>query len=385
MIVGRWYALGSAESTEAILHFPGGSLVELHVSGQVVLSCHINDIAVSDRLGNVERKLTFTNIGIFSTADNNAVDQALGHVQPLNRVIHYLETHMLAVIIAIVFTIALGVGFFKWGVPWASETIAHALPHKTNELIAKQTLTFLDDYWFEESQLSEERKKSIRQHFYDELVPLDERNQSINYQLHFRSWTQGDKEIPNAFALPSGDIILTDQFVTLTDNQTEVDAVLLHEIGHVVERHSLERLVQGTLVTTLVMLVSGDSSGIADLGLGLGAVLVSSHYSREHELEADTYAFEQMLKAQKDPIAFSKIMGRMEEYVAEVFSHSSVEDDSAEGVEQGAHQDTEVVSDELVDYLSTHPPTAERQQNATRYSECFRQGLLQCDVGEAAE
>jgi len=397
MVNGRWYASGGAAQVDATLHVDG-ELLEVKIHNDTVLSCHMHDVSVSDRLGNVERKLTFPNIGIFTTPDNNGVDHAFRRSRRTNAFIHYLETHIVAVIIALVFTIALALSFFRWGIPWVSETVAHLLPHKTNELIAEQTLSFLDDYWFEDSEISAERQAEIRQHFSAKLVPLDERNKGIHYQLHFRSWKKDDKGIPNAFALPSGDIIVTDQFVRLATNQDEMDSVLLHEIGHVIERHSLEMVVQGTLVTTIVMLVSGDSSGIADAGLGLGALLLSSHYSREHESEADTYAFTQMLVAGIDPIAFSTIMSKMDQYVTDTFyateenpDEQTAENDKTQQVTQQNEQaeietaeETKDIhvseEDNLLNYLSTHPSTDARQKNAQRYSECFKQGLTRCDV-----
>jgi Zn-dependent protease with chaperone function len=388
IITGGWYASGGAAQVAATLHIDG-ELLEVKIQNDVALSCHIRDVDLSDRLANVERKLAFTNIGIFTTPDNNSVDQAFRECRRINALVHFLETHMPAVIIALVFTIALAISFFRWGIPWVSETVAHLLPHKTNELIAEQTLSFLDEYWFEDSEISAERQAEIRQHFSAKLVPLDERNKGIHYQLHFRSWKKDDKGIPNAFALPSGDIIVTDQFVRLATNQDEMDSVLLHEIGHVIERHSLEMVVQGTLVTTIVMLVSGDSSGIADAGLGLGALLLSSHYSREHESEADTYAFTQMLVAGIDPIAFSTIMGKMDQYITDTFYSAAkypVEHQEGEQDKGSLNQQTEAEEssfnnpDEFLDYLSTHPSTDERQQNAQHYSDCFKQGLLSCEA-----
>ncbi|EGG94351.1 hypothetical protein IMCC1989_52 [gamma proteobacterium IMCC1989] len=413
IISGHWYASGSAAQVAAALHIDN-DVVEVKTGGDVVLSCHLRDVGVSDRLGNIERKLTFVDIGIFSTQDNAAIDSAFGSLQKSNRCIHFLETHMAAVLVALIFTIAVGFSFFRWGIPWASETVAHALPHKTNELIAAESLDFLDEYWFGESEIDEQRQAKIRDHFRTQLLPLDETNKGINYRLHFRSWDHNDKKIPNAFALPSGDIILTDQFVLLTKNQDEMDSVLLHEIGHVVHRHSLEMVIQSTLVTTIVMLVTGDSSGIADVGLGLGALLVSSHYSRNHESEADVYAFEKMLVAGIDPQAFSLIMGRMDEYMEKTFhaaevdsgievnadSHGGTDDDIGIDTESTAKSDVDANTEngqeenvnviektgntsdynDLMNYLSTHPETEARQKKAQQYSECFKQGLTVCDV-----
>jgi|GEM_PF-1479320 len=57
-----------------------------------------------------------------------------------------------------------------------------------------------------------------------------------HYQLRFREmpgWDD-DTQIANAFALPSGDILVTDRLMEMAGKPEELDAILLHEIGHVV-------------------------------------------------------------------------------------------------------------------------------------------------------
>lgn len=407
MIVnGVWYQLGSAEKSLATLCVDSDCLVVTIQadnsdgvnSVERSIKYTISDVDVSDRLGNIERKLHFGTEGVFATKDNAAIDEIYRHHKKFNRWIHKVESHLGAVFVALAFTIALGVSFFVWGIPWASGKIANLLPHKANEIIAAEALTFLDDYWFDETTIPAQRQAEIRQHFTNTLLPLDTLNNGINYRLHFRNWSDDGKDIPNAFALPSGDIILTDQFIKLTENQNEMDSVLLHEIGHVVHRHTLKMVVQGTLVTTIVMLVTGDGSGLADMGAGLGALLVSNHYARGHESEADTYAFENMLKAGIDPQAFASIMNRMDIYMAQTFRTAKQESDAnteaSDAVDKGREDKNIEASDAeasdtensdintAMNYLSTHPRTEERVRKAQQYSKCFRRGLMSCEVDE---
>ena len=198
----------------------------------------------------------------------------------------------------------------------------------------------------------------IRKHFQETLAPLN-KSKKIVYKLHFRQW----EDIPNALALPSGDIILTDKFVELCENQNQVDAVLLHEMGHVVHRHGLEMLIESTFISVAVMFIVGDVNGVADMGVGLGSLLVSSSYSREHENEADHYAFEKMLQLGIDPIAFTDIMGKMSHYLEDNNTTKREEEE-----------------DQLSVYLSTHPETQLRMQRAKQYSECFKKGLKTCEI-----
>jgi predicted Zn-dependent protease len=120
-------------------------------------------------------------------------------------------------------------------------------------------------------------------------------------------------------------------------------------------------LIEGTFVTVAVMMMTGDGSGMGDMGVGLGSALVSSAYSRGHESEADEYAFKKMLQAHIDPKSFSNIMNRMTSYMTEDTNASNENEE-----------------DNVLDYFSSHPSTQKRVDLANRYSECFKQGLSVC-------
>ena len=381
-IHGKWHEAGSAAQLDAILRVEN-SRFTLIIEGDSKIFGELDALSVSDRLGNIERKLSLNDGSVFATRDNGAVDSLLSKKNSFNGVLHKLESHYGWVAIALVVTIITSGAFLKWGIPWTSTKLANALPHKTNELIASHTLDFLDDYFFErDSDVSLTRAAEIRNHFKTKLVPLDENNKEIEYKLHFRKWEMGDVAIPNALALPSGDIILTDKFVELSQSQDEIDSVLLHEMGHIVYRHTLKMVIEGTLLTTAVMIATGDSSGLADMGLGLGTLLVSSNYSRGHESEADIYAFKKMLQANIDPQAFSDIMNRMTDYMEESLSETAHQQGDhkaqSETKEQYDSQIQKKHSESILDYLSSHPNTSKRVAQAKHYSQCFEQKILDC-------
>ncbi|MBX2848458.1 MAG: M48 family metallopeptidase [Acidiferrobacterales bacterium] len=395
MIKGKWYAKGSAAQRDAVLHLDQDYFT-LNISAVDTLEGRVSELKINDRLGNVERKITLKDGSIFATFENDSVDALTSKSSFVNGFLHHIESNLAWVAVALIVTILTTGAFFKWGLPWSSNKIAHALPHKTNEIIASHTLDFLDEYFFEEnSDVDPEIAEQIRRHFHANLVPLEIIATDIEYRLHFRKWEFDEEGIPNALALPSGDIVLTDKFVELCENQNEIDAVLLHEMGHVVHRHSLQMLIQGTLITTIIMVATGDSNGLADLGLGLGSVLIASGYSRGHETEADIYAFEKMLKAGVDPQAFSTIMDRMTQYMEDLGEESQ---DFEETAESEGQTDKPVKSDEpstsgesgegaklaeqqkssFLDYLASHPNTDDRIALANHYSECFHKALDVC-------
>ena len=343
-----------------------------------------SQVMISDRLGQTERKLTLADGSLFTTQNNEAIDTLVnsnknsdvGSKWRLR--LHRHETKLTSVLTMLVITIAVVFGFIKWGLPWTSQAVAHALPQKTGEFIGDQSLDFMDRYFLQPTQISEAKQQQIISRFNTRLRPFGG-DDNIQYQLHFRDMKIGGESQPNAFALPSGDIILTDKFVALSENNDEIDAVLLHEMGHVVERHSLEMLTQNSLTTMIVILVLGNPDGISELATGLGTALVSNHYSREYETEADEFAFNRMLKIGIDPQAFVDILSRMEEYstVAENTEDGNKSENKRE--QETKANDEAVEEDKISDFLSTHPSTQLRIKMAEKYSKCFAQGLTVCE------
>ena len=106
-----------------------------------------------------------------------------------------------------------------------------------------------------------------------------------------------DMPIPNALALPEGQIFVSRGVLVLVNTEDELAGILAHEIAHVEEHHADER--QGlVLVTSPIRLgaeIAGWATGLIIPGLGeaisdLGESttgLVLAPYSREQEREAD--------------------------------------------------------------------------------------------------
>lgn len=368
MIYGQWYATGSAVSLNATFSITTSHQYLLEIENGIKYQGLLAELNIGSRLGNTQRKITLKDASVFSTRENDFIDKLIKKYLQNNNLLYTLESKLLMVFIALFVTILFVFIFFKWGLPWGSNKIAHSLPHQTNEIISQHTLKFLDKHIFHKSKLSKKKQIYISNHFHTKLVPLNDKNKAINYKIHFRIWGEENSSIPNALALPSGDIILTDKFIELSKNQDEIDAVLLHEMGHVVHRHGLQMLIEGTFITVAVMIIVGDSNAFVDMGVGLGSLLLSSAYSRSYESQADDYAFSQMLKANIDPIAFYNIMNRMKHYMEKGTTKKLEKNDK---------------STNILDYISSHPNTKERVKIAKLYSQCFKKGLSICNIPQA--
>lgn len=112
----------------------------------------------------------------------------------------------------------------------------------------------------------------------------------------------------NAFALPGGKLGVYTGLLKAAHNQHQLAAVLGHEIGHVLARHSNERVSQEFAVEQALGLIQAlavpqSPTGRLLMGaLGVGAqVGVLMPFSRIQEAEADVIGLELMARAGFDP------------------------------------------------------------------------------------
>lgn len=298
------------------------------------------ELTLSPRIGNTPRYLHLPDDGVFETTDNDGVDRLgkqLG--QHSSRWIHRLENHLGLILTAVLVTAAT-VGFtFVYGVPWASQAIAKALPDAVAEQVGDSTLNTLDDLWFEPSSLPQARQQALQSHFAPLLQPVG--GQTL--EVLFRS---SEAIGANAMALPNGTLIFTDNLVELAEDDNELTAILAHEIGHVAHRHGMKGVVQSSLTTWLIVMMTGDISAFSDTTVALPAILMSLSYSRNLEREADTYALEMLRANDIAPEHFANIMKRL------MAASGEPENADAEGESW----------QRISDMLSTHPVTSQRIQ-----------------------
>ena len=122
--------------------------------------------------------------------------------------------------------------------------------------------------------------------------------------LRGQSWevTVFVDDTPNAFALPGGKIGVHTGLFKVAKNRAQLAAVLAHEVGHVVAKHSAERVSQG-MVAQLGVSVAGAAYGQAAGNLlaqaaTLGVILP---FSRNQESEADDIGLIYMARAGYNP------------------------------------------------------------------------------------
>jgi predicted Zn-dependent protease len=119
----------------------------------------------------------------------------------------------------------------------------------------------------------------------------------------------------NAFALPGGFVYVNRGLIEITRSMSELAGVLGHEIGHVIQRHSVEQMGlhagANIGVAVLCALTSACESGVGQLAIEMGGSLVLTRYSRRDEFEADSEAVENVLRVGIDPQGVPQFFERL--------------------------------------------------------------------------
>ena len=96
-----------------------------------------------------------------------------------------------------------------------------------------------------------------------------------------------DAKIINAFALPGGQIFITYALFSKLENTDQLAGVLGHEIGHVVGRHSADRMSKQGLTEGILNGVAVGFDPNTAQGAAAIANVINMKYGREDELESD--------------------------------------------------------------------------------------------------
>ncbi|MCE9615500.1 MAG: M48 family metalloprotease [Lentisphaerae bacterium] len=150
-----------------------------------------------------------------------------------------------------------------------------------------------------------------------------------------------NNSVPNAWALPGGKMAINRGLLTALHSESELAAVLGHEIVHVAARHGAKSVERGTLLQVGLLGIGlaaqdRDYEQIVLAGSGAVAGLTSLTFSRRDELQADKYGIAYMSRAGYDLQAAVTLQ--------ELFVKLSSGQDSGW----------------LAGWLSTHPPSPER-------------------------
>lgn len=305
-------------------------------------SYRLSKLAVSERLDHAPRILRLPDGGFIHSSDPG-LDRLLrknGYREP--GVVRW-QMQWQRSLLALVSLLTVLIAGYQWGLPWAADTLAQRLPDSIGQSIGDEQLAMIDDGFMEPSRLAAAEQDRLRNLFAQLKQP---RGEKTAYRLEFRRSKMG----PNAFALPNGVIIMTDEMVAAARNDQAVLAVLGHELGHVQRRHSLRRLVQAAGVGAVMHLLVGDVSSML---AAAPAFMLDQKYSRDFEREADGYAIDMM---RENNISLSP-MADLFEKLGDMHEHDHAEEEASPPKRRTRGK---ARRDKPLEYLSSHPSDEER-------------------------
>lgn len=329
-----WYDGRGSRGRATRLSQPAQDTLRVESEG-MALEFAVAEVELSPRLGRMPRTLHLPGEGHLELADSPLLDRWIPTSSRVEAAAHWLEQRRSAAIGAGLATVLGVVFFFQVALPWMANRLAPMIPQAMERTITRQAMALIDRVHTDPSRLPADRRAQLQQQFATLVADLP---READFRLEFRS---APKLGPNAFALPDGLVVVTDELVALVESDDELVAVLAHEAGHHEHRHGMRQALQSSAVVVVAGFLFGDLSGTGSLSVSIPVLLLESGFSRRHEAEADQFAFALLKRRGRSPNDFGTVMARLA-------SHHGEQDMGA------------------VSYLSTHPASAERIEAAKR-------------------
>lgn len=265
----------------------------------------LGQVRISDRLARVPRFLYLPDGASIETADNDAVDALVAPRgrHRLNVVIDWLERRSRVAALAAVLLVVSVASLGYFGLPIAARRAAHAVPANIERQAGEAALHTLSGM-LGQSQLDRKARQRVAAQM-DRVSRA--RKLSSAPRLEYRSMGQ----FPNAFALPGGILVVSDELVKLATDD-ELAAVLAHETAHWQLRHGAQIVFRSSAALLVVSMVTGDLSTLTGFAASLPVLLLQRGYSREFEEEADAYAVATLKQAGIDPRHLATILTKLQ-------------------------------------------------------------------------
>jgi len=314
----------------------------LHIVGEGVnLEVPLGQASLDSPIPGMHRMIRLPGEAALHVRDTPELDALFPRAHRMESWVHALERRWRTALAGLVVVAAFSAWCVIYGLPLAAKVAAGYVSPELEAQLGEQALAAIERAFCVPSKLDDTNRETLRAVF--DTVTAGQ-GDGVHYRLEVRACPRIGA---NAFALPGGTIVVTDELDALAQTDGQLAAVLAHEVGHVRYRHGLRGALQAAGLAALIAAVTGDASAAVTLAVLLPTTILQSGYSRDFEDEADSYAFSRLKEIGRSPKDFAEIIGRLEAF------HASKEG-SGGGASGGGS----------IDYLSTHPATKRRIERA---------------------
>lgn len=327
-VTGRAYPPLSSRETPVRLAIGTNTVWLIDEQGQVLTRSAPDELTVESRVGMTERRVTFPDGTLFLTTQHDALEHLLGDTSGSR--LHGFERFHPRLILVTVACLIGAWGVWKYGLTLLVSLAVWMTPPPLVAAVDDGVMQAVDRSMAVPSKLPKARQAEVQQSFDTILTALGPEAERHDYQLEFRHLPGMG---PNAFALPNGTIVISDDLINLASTDA-IAGVLGHEIGHVAEQHGLHQIYRSVGGFVLIAMLAGDTGPMLEQILLEGNLILSLSYSRQHELSADRFGADLAARAGYDP-------GGLEEFFDLI------------ATEFGDHEH---------DWFSTHPGFEERKE-----------------------
>ncbi|WP_066406467.1 M48 family metallopeptidase [Flavisolibacter tropicus] len=231
----------------------------------------------------------------------------------------------------LVIMVAVGILFYFFALPRLAASMANKVPISYETQLGEQMYQSMRGTF-----TVDEAKTAYINSFFDELkIPS-----AYNIQI-----TVVKSDIPNAFAMPGGHIVVYDELLKGMQSYEELAAMLAHEYTHVEKRHSLRSMFRKLSSQVFFTLLMGDITVAGNVLLQNADDIKQLSYSRELETESD-------------------------EYGAKLLADRNISCDGFVRLFQLLKKETPASSNTTYEWLSSHPDLENRIQHIQKLSYC---------------
>ncbi|WP_309573497.1 M48 family metallopeptidase [Deinococcus sp.] len=303
------------------------------------------EVSVDPAIPGVRRVVKFPDGGRYETTDDAALgawERRVGRNRALSGV-RWLESRWTAALGALALAVAAVAAFIVFGIPALATQAAAVTPRSVLATFDRETLKVLNSgTYVGATKLSAARQAQLQREFREVAAWA---GGGYAYTLLLRDGEPGGPDSfgigPNAFALPGGTVVMTDQLVALANSDRELMGVLAHETGHVTHRHGLAGVYQGLGLTLVSTVITGDLVSASTFAAAVPAALLRGGYSRAAETQADEVSGRFMLERYRTTRPLQDILARLESQLGD-------------GKDAGDSKPS------VFDLLRSHPGTAQR-------------------------